>query len=91
MSSGAKQSLYIVAEAAAGTTPNNPKWATLPFKALSLDGAPNKTESDTVVDGRIGRGSYITGLEDGRAVGRRGAQNFFGGACLPGHRQLPYV
>ena len=63
MSSGAKQSLYIVAEAAAGTTPNNPKWATLPFKSLSLDGAPNKTESDTVVDGRIGRGSYITGLE----------------------------
>ena len=42
MSSGAKQSLYIVAEAA-GTTPNNPKWATLPFKSLSLDGAPNKT------------------------------------------------
>lgn len=65
MSSGAKQVLYIVPETAVGTVPASPKWATLPFKSVSLDGAPNKTESDTVADGRIGRGGFITGLEIG--------------------------
>ncbi|KLT73253.1 hypothetical protein PL75_03235 [Neisseria arctica] len=63
MSSGAKQVLYIVAETVAGTTPASPKWLTLPFKTSSLDGTVNKTDSDTIADGRLGRGGLPTSME----------------------------
>lgn len=63
MSSGAKQVVYITPETIVGTTPNTPTWATQPFKSISLDGKINKTDSDTIVDGRIGRGGLPTGME----------------------------
>lgn len=65
MSSGAKQVVYLTAETQIGTTPARPTWTTLPFKSSSLDGTANKTDSDTIVDGRIGRGGVITRMEVG--------------------------
>ncbi|RPD86271.1 hypothetical protein EGK75_09115 [Neisseria weixii] len=63
MSSGAKQVVYFVPEVAIGTTPALAKWKTLPFKTISLDGKVNKTDSDTITDGRVGRGGLPTSME----------------------------
>ncbi len=62
VSSGSKQVLFVVAETVVGTTPATPNWATLPFKSCSLDATVDKTESDTIVDGRIGRGGLPTSM-----------------------------
>ena len=63
MSSGAKQIFYMVPETVAGETPSSPVWATMPFTSATIDANANKTDSDTIKDGRIGSGAKVTGLE----------------------------
>ena len=62
MSSGSKQVLLVVAETVVGITPTTPNWVVLPFKGCSLDATVDKTESDTIIEGRIGRGGLPTSM-----------------------------
>lgn len=63
MSSGARQIIYLTKEETPGVLPAAPEWATLPFSSTSLGAQVNKTESDTIVDGRISRGGVPTSME----------------------------
>lgn len=63
MSSGARQVIYLAAEQTPGVLPTSPAWKTLPFVSTSLGAQVNKTDSDTISDGRIGRGGVPTSME----------------------------
>lgn len=61
MSSGAKQITPYGVESAPGVITTT--WKTLAFTSNGLDAAAQKTESQTIKDGRIASGSLVTGVD----------------------------
>lgn len=63
MSSGAKQTTYLIAETTPGVTPTTGPWDTLRLTGNTMSPTPTTAVSDEITDSRISQGSIVTSTE----------------------------